>query len=138
MNFLYFWVAVALVFLIVEFATATFYGLALSLAAAIVGLYVFVSGEAAFTIVQGIIFAVASLVFAYALPKLLSSSDPDMPQGMDRYTGEVRTVKKSGGEYKISLDGVEYVVESDTEISAGDKVSVLGSHGTAMHVKKVN
>jgi membrane protein implicated in regulation of membrane protease activity len=95
MNFLYFWVATALVFLIVEFVTATFYGLALSLAAAIVGIYVYASGETSFTIVQGIIFAVASLVFAYALPKLLSSSDPDMPQGMDRYTGEVRTVKKS-------------------------------------------
>jgi membrane protein implicated in regulation of membrane protease activity len=137
MNFLYFWVATALVFLIVEFVTATFYGLALSLAAAIVGIYVYASGETSFTIVQGIIFAVASLVFAYALPKLLSSSDPDMPQGMDRYTGEVRTVKKSWGEYKISLDGVEYVIECDSDVVAWDKVSVLGSHGTAMHVKKV-
>lgn len=95
MNFLYFWPAIALIFFIVELMASTFYGLALSLAAAIVGLYVYFSGETSFTIVQGIIFAVASAIFAYVLPKLLSSSDPDMPQGMDRYTGEVRSVKKS-------------------------------------------
>jgi membrane protein implicated in regulation of membrane protease activity len=118
MNFLYFWVATALVFLIVEFVTATFYGLALSLAAAIVATYVFLSGDTAFTIVQGIVFAVASLVFAYALPKLLNSSEPDMPQGMDRYIWEVRTVKKIWGEYKISLDGVEYVWSSVTQTSS--------------------
>lgn len=94
MNFLYFWIAAALIFLIVEFATATFYGLALSLAAGIVALYVFFSGETMFTIVQGIIFAIASLIFAYFLPKMLTASSPDVPQGFDRYLGEKRTVKK--------------------------------------------
>jgi membrane protein implicated in regulation of membrane protease activity len=88
-SILYFWIALALVFLIIEFATATFYGLALSLAAGIVALYVF------FSIVQGIIFAVASLILAYTLPRVLSSSSPDVPQGFDRYIGEKRTVKKS-------------------------------------------
>ena len=137
MDFLYFWIAIALVFLIIEFATATFYGLALSLAAGIVALYVFFSGEAAFTVVQGIIFAVASLIFAYVLPNLLSATNPDVPQGFDRYVGEKRTVKKIWWELKISLDGVEYIIDADEEISAGDKVEVIDHKGTGMKVKKV-
>lgn len=137
MNFLYFWISIALFFLIIEFATATFYGLALSLAAGIVALYVFFSGETTFTIVQGIIFAVASLVFAYVLPKLLSATNPDVPQGFDRYVGEKRTVKKVAWDLKISLDGVEYGVDADEDIVAGDKVEVIGHKGAGMKVKKV-
>jgi membrane protein implicated in regulation of membrane protease activity len=94
-SILYFWIATALLFLVVEFWTSTFYGLALSLAAGIVALYVFFSGEMELSIVQGIIFAVASLILAYTLPRVLSSSSPDVPQGFDRYIGEKRTVKKS-------------------------------------------
>lgn len=94
MTLIYIWVSLALMFLMVEFLTVTFYGLALSLAAGIVALYVFISHETEFSITQGIIFAVASLVFAYVLPKVLSASSPDVPQGFDRYLGEKRTVKK--------------------------------------------
>jgi membrane protein implicated in regulation of membrane protease activity len=89
------------------------------------------------SILQGIIFALMSLVFAYTLPKMLSSSTPDVPQGFDRYVGEKRSVKKTAGELKISLDGVEYIVESDDDIVAGDKVEVIGHKGTGMKVKKV-
>lgn len=137
MDLLYFWIAIALIFLVIEFVTATFYGLALSLAAGIVALYVFYSWDSEPTIFQGLIFALMSLIFAYALPKVLSSSAPDIPQGFDRYLGEKRTVKKISGELKISLDGVEYIIDSDEEITAGDKVEVIGHKGAGMKVKKV-
>lgn len=42
MNFVFTWVAIALVFLIIEFLSATFYGLALSIAAFLVAAYVYV------------------------------------------------------------------------------------------------
>lgn len=43
MSILLFWIGLGIVFLIVEVATATFYGLALSLASAIVALYVWIT-----------------------------------------------------------------------------------------------
>lgn len=136
MDILYFWIAGALVFLVIEMITVTFYGLALSLSAGIVALYIFYFWEREFTIFQGLIFAVMSLMFAYALPKILSTSTPDTPQGFDRYIGEKRTVKIISDEPKISLDGVEYMIESDEDISAGDKVEVIGHKGASMRVKK--
>jgi hypothetical protein len=33
-------------------------------------------------------------MLAYTLPKVLTSSSPDVPQGFDKYIGEKRTVKK--------------------------------------------
>lgn len=94
MTLIYIWIALALVFLMIEFVTVTFYGLALSLSAGIVALYVFFIGDTEFTIFQGLIFVVSSGFFAYFLPKFLSSQAPDVPQGADRYRGEKRTVKK--------------------------------------------
>lgn len=137
MNILYFWISVALIFLIIEFSTATFYGLALSLAAWVVALYVFSVWDMELSILQGIIFALMSLVFAYILPKVLASQSPEVPQGFDKYIGEKRSIKKITGELKISLDGIDYVVESDDDIGSGDKVEVIGHKGTGMKVKKV-
>lgn len=79
----------------------------------------------------------ASAVFAFILPRFLSSREPDIPQGTDRYLGEKRVVKKSGGDLRISLDGVEYLIESEEEISSGDKVEIVGHKGVSMKVKKV-
>ncbi len=137
MNILYFWISIVLIFLIIEFSTATFYGLALSLAAGVVALYVFFMQDMELSILQGIIFACMSLVFAYTLPKILSSGSPEAPQGFDKYIGEKRTTKKSAWDLKISLDGVEYIVESDDDIEAGDKVEVIGHKWAGMKVKKV-
>jgi membrane protein implicated in regulation of membrane protease activity len=88
------------------------------------------------TIVQWTIFALASLVFSLVLPNYLKSSLPDVPQGVDRYLGTKRSVKKVGWDLKISLDGVDYLVESDDEISSWDKVEVTWHAGASMKVKK--
>ena len=137
MTILYIWLAVAIAFLIIEILTATFYGLAIALAASIVALYVYIVWDTEFSIIQAIILVIGSAVFAYVLPKFLSSSTPDVPQGFDRYIGEKRTVKKHAWDLKISLDGVDYTVESDDDIAAGDKVEVTGHKGSWMKVKKV-
>jgi hypothetical protein len=47
---------------------------------------------------------------------VLVSSAPDKPQGSDQYIGAKRSVKKVGDGLKISLDGVDYLIESDDEI----------------------
>lgn len=137
MTILYFWIASAIIFLIIEMMTATFYGLSLALSSAIVAIYVYFSNDSSITIIQGGIFAFLSLIFALLLPKLLRSSLPDTPQGADQYIGQKRSVKKSGDEYKISLDGVEYLVESEDVLTSGDRVEIMGHHGVSMKVKKV-
>lgn len=137
MTILYFWIAAAIVFLIIEMMTATFYGLSLALASAIVAWVVYMLSDTSFTILQAGVFALASAVFAFILPRFLSSREPDIPQGSDRYIGEKRVVKKSNTDLKISLDGVDYLIESDETLSVGDKVEVIGHKGVSMRVKKV-
>ncbi len=89
-------------------------------------MYVFFSHDVQFQIAHAVIFTLGSVLFAYFLPKMLQSDAPSMPQGSDRYIGEKRSVKKSGGDYKISLDGVEYLIESDEDITPGDTVEIIG------------
>ena len=136
MELLYTWLALAALFLIVEFATATFYGLSLSFAASVTTLYVLISHETSFTLIQWMVFLVASAIFAFVLPKMLISKVPDVPQGADKYIGEKRIAKKVGWDLKISLDGVDYLVESANEIEAWDKVEICGHKGITMQVKK--
>jgi membrane protein implicated in regulation of membrane protease activity len=125
MNALYFWISVVLICMIIELSTSTFYGLALAIAAAIVASYVYIVGDTGLSITQSAIFAIASLASAYILPWLLASRAAEVPQGFDRYLGEKRSVKKTASELKISLDGVEYGIESDDDIAAGDKVEII-------------
>ena len=136
MSPLYFWIATAIIFLIIEMLTSTFYGLAISLAAAIVAGVAYMTHDTSLTLLQGWVFALASIIFSVTLPRLLSSGGANMPQWADRYIGQVRSVRKVGWEWKISLDGVDYPIDSDDEIIAWDKVEVLSHHGVSMKVKK--
>ena len=137
MELLYTWLGLAALFLVVELATATFYGLSLSFAAWVTALYVLIAHESSFSLAQGLVFVLASAIFAYILPKMLVSQAPDVPQGTDKYVGEKRTVKKVWGDLKISLDGVDYLFLSEDEIVAGDKVEIIWHKGVSMKVKKV-
>lgn len=132
------WIAIAIFFLIIEMVTSTFYGLSLALSAAIVAMVTYILQEPTITILQGGVFAIASLIFALVIPKLLISHEPITPQGADKYIGQVRSARKVGGEYKISLDGVDYLIESETDITVGDKVEIIGHKGASMKVRRAN
>lgn len=56
---------------------------------------------------------------------------------MDKYLGMKRSVKKVGTDMKISLDGVDYLVESDVDLGAGDKIEIIGHAGASVKVKKI-
>lgn len=105
------------------------------MAAFVLAVYVWLSGTTSLDILQGTIFAFVSFISAYFLPKLLISSAPDTPQGIDRYIGEKRKAKKVGDDLKIVLDGVDYLVLGDN-IEAGDMVEVVSAKGGSLHVKK--
>lgn len=58
---------------------------------------------------------------------------------MEGYIGEVKSVKKVGGDMKVSLDGVDYLIESkDVNIVEGDLVRIIGSQGVSMKVEKTD
>ena len=52
MSILYFWIAAAIIFLIIEMLTTTFYGLSLAIASAIVAGVVYGLQDTTFTILQ--------------------------------------------------------------------------------------
>ena len=84
-SLLLFWIGTGIIFLIVEMITAAFYGLSIAIAAFILAIYVWFTGEIALTVFQGAVFAITSFLTAYTLPKFLISELPDVPQGIDRY-----------------------------------------------------
>ncbi len=136
-SILLFWIGLAIGFIILELLTATFYWLSIALASGIVAFYIYFSGDTVFQILHAVIFVFSSAVFAFLLPKYLVSHTPDTPQGMDQYIGLTRSVKKIGTDLKISLDGVDYLIESDDEVNIGDKVRIIGHHGVSMKVEKL-
>lgn len=138
MELLYFWIGAFVFFLILELVTATFYGLALSLASALTWLYVWYTGVGEIDIIQAVIFACTAFIASYFLPRFLTpSTDHETPQWVDIYIGQKRKVKKVGESFKISLDGVDYLVEWD-DIGAGDQVEVLKKKGAGFVVTKVS
>jgi membrane protein implicated in regulation of membrane protease activity len=137
MELLYFWMILTIIFILIEMFTATFYGLSLALSSLIVAFYVYFTWSSDHEILHALIFVVSSAFFAYFLPRILQSRTPDMPQGTDRYIGEKRSVKKVAWDLKISLDGVEYLIDPSEEIAPGDKVEVIGHKWVSMKVKKV-
>jgi membrane protein implicated in regulation of membrane protease activity len=60
--------------------TVTFYGLAISLAAFVTGLYVWYTGATEVNILQGIIFALISFCASYFLPKMLTPKGEEKAQ----------------------------------------------------------
>jgi membrane protein implicated in regulation of membrane protease activity len=139
MDLLYFWGGCALVFLIVEMLTATFYGLSLSIASGIVALYVWYMGDTDLDIIQWILFASITFLASFTLPRLLipGDSSPVVSQGLDAYIWLKRKVKLQGESFKITLDGVDYPIENEDNLQVWDQVEIISAHSIAFFVKKV-
>lgn len=130
------WIGLSIFFLIVEMFTATFYGLSLALASALVAVTTYLFPNVSHLGLAAI-FLVGSAFFSLLLPKLLQPKGEDLPQGIDRYVGEKRSIKKVAGDWKITLDGVEYLVTSEEELSSGDRVEVMAHRGAGFLVKRI-
>ncbi len=128
-SFLLLWIGVIVFFLIIEIATTAFYGLALAFSSFWVALYVWISGETSPSFIQGVIFVILSLVGAYWFPKLFSQSTPESPQWLDVYLGKTRKIKKVWEDLKVSLDGVDYLIEVEGGTS-GSRVKIMSRNGS--------
>jgi membrane protein implicated in regulation of membrane protease activity len=129
-----FWIAVGIAFLIIEMITVTFYGLSIALAAFVTGLFVWYTGLDVVTISQAALFALVSFFASYYLPRIMTPTTEEHPQGLDAYIGETRSVRKVGEDYKVSLDGVLYIVDIEG-LKSGDKVKLTSRHGSVFHGK---
>lgn len=137
MDLLYFWIGAVIIFLIIEMLTATFYGLSLAIASAVVALYVYFVHETSIDVIQWIMFAGVTFLTSFTLPRILIPGDGKVsPQGMDIYIGEKRKVKKAGDTFKIALDWVDYIAFGE-DITLWDQVEVVGVKGAGFTVKKV-
>lgn len=129
-----FWIGIGIGFLIIEMITVTFYGLAISLAGFITALYVWYSGFTGLTISQGVIFALITLLTSYYLPKILISNIVEQAQWLDTYLGETRKVKKVWEDYKVVLDGIDYIIEIDG-VKSGDRAQLMSRKGSIFRGK---
>lgn len=128
-SLLLLWIAVIIFFLIIEIVTTAFYGLALAFSSFWVALYVWIMNEISPSFMQGFIFVILSLVGAYGFPKIFSQNTKESPQWLDVYIGKIRKLKKVWEDLKISLDGVDYLVEVDGWDS-GDRVKLISRNGS--------
>ncbi|EKD30460.1 MAG: hypothetical protein ACD_78C00050G0001, partial [uncultured bacterium (gcode 4)] len=71
-HLFYIYLASGVFFLLIEMLTATFYGLSVSVACFVLALYVYLTGDANMTVIQGLILVIISALFAYFLPKWLT------------------------------------------------------------------
>ena len=96
-QLLIFWLSTGVFFFIIEMFTATLYGLSISIAAFIVALYVWFTGEVNLSVIQAIIFAVVSAVLSYFLPKWIQvgtqAARSDNP--IDTEIGKLFSLKQS-------------------------------------------
>lgn len=128
-SLLIFWIAVGIGFLIVEMITVTFYGLAISLAGFVVAGFVWYMGSTEIAIIQGVIFAIVSFFASFFLPRILTSQVEEKAQWLDSYLGETRKVKKVWEDFKVVLDGIDYIVDIDG-VNVWDRVKLTSRKGS--------
>ncbi|MDD2745915.1 MAG: hypothetical protein PHU93_05230 [Candidatus Gracilibacteria bacterium] len=138
-DLLIFWIATGILFLIIEMFTVTLYGISISIAAFTVGLYVWFTKDTSINVPQTIIFAVVSGGLSYFLPGAFqkdSVARSDNP--IEIQIGKIFVLHESKGEYRINIEGVNYLVHDSCvtkDFADGKKVVLDGHTGSQVLVK---
>lgn len=140
-NLFYLWLASGVFFLLIEILTVTFYGLSISIASFVLAAYVYFTGDADVTIAQGFILAIVSGVFAYFFPKWFNVPKNKMlKSGLDAHLGHTFHLERVGNDWKVKIDGVDYLVDDDCvadEFAPKQKVRLDGHKGGVLDVTVV-
>ncbi len=129
-NLFYIYIAAGVLFLLIEMMTATLYWLSVSIACFVLALYVYVTGDTTMTVIQWLFLAGISASFSVALPKWLKPNTENLKSGLDAHIGKTFHLERIGSDWKVKIDGVDYLIEDDSEtpeFEAGKKVR-LESH----------
>ncbi len=116
----YLWIAAGITFLLVEMLTSTLYGLSLSIAGFILAFYVSVMGIKDADMIQWIAFAAISACFCLVFPRLFNSYKKESvyKTGLDAAIDSVVVLGKVGDDFKVKIDGVDYLVAEDSVTEA--------------------
>lgn len=139
-NLFYIYLASGVFFLLIEMLTATFYGLAVSVASFILAMYVFVTGDITVTVIQWVIFVIFSGFFAYTLPKWLQPNTEALKSGLDAHVGKAFRLERVGNDWKVKIDGVDYLIDDDSEtpeFEVGKKVRLESHRAGVLKVELV-
>lgn len=133
-NLFYIYLASGVFFLLIEMLTATFYGLSVSVACFVLAVYIYLTGDANMTVIQGLILVMISGVSAYFLPKWLTPHSKPLKSGLDAHIGQSFRLERVGSDWKVKIDGVDYLIDDDSEtpdFEVGKKVT-LESHNSGI------
>lgn len=128
MELYYIWFWVWIIFLIVEILTFTFYWLSLALASFIVASIVYLNWDNTFTIFQSIVFVIVSIAFALLFTKFLRPKKIVQLVWLDNYIGTYHKLEKIWNDWKLKIDGVDYLVDDDSineNFSVWKKIKIL-------------
>ena len=105
-NMLALWLALGVFLLMIEMFTGTLYGLSLSIAAFVLAMYVYYTGETSLTLTQAIIFCSISSILCYFFPKWFKPTGSTEFNGsvLDRAVGSMLPLKESKGVYRVSIE----------------------------------
>jgi membrane protein implicated in regulation of membrane protease activity len=139
-DILILWISAGIFLGIIEMFTGTFYFLALSLAALVVGAYAWFTGDASITYTQAGIFLVVASILAAIFPKFFT---PNAQQdynnnALDRFVDQTFTLRSTPDAYKIAIEGVDYLVDENSITPAmkkGTKVIMTGHNASTVVVK---
>jgi membrane protein implicated in regulation of membrane protease activity len=126
----YGWLAIGVLAFIVEMFSGTLYGLSFAFSGFILAGYVAVTGDTEITLVQAAIFAITGIVFCFLFPRWFNRSETEFKHGLDAAVGKSYPLKKVGDDWKVTIDGVDYLVtdESVTDAFAAKKKVRVDSH----------
>lgn len=139
-NLFYIYLASGVFFFLIEILTATFYGLSLSIACFILAVYVYITGDTVMTVTHGILLVIISTAFAYFLPKWFMANTVTAKLGLDVHIGKTFRLERVGSDWKVKIDGVDYLVDIDSEtpdFEVGKKVQIDGHNGGVLKVSVV-
>lgn len=140
MNPLYIWLAIGIFFIIIEMMTVTLYGLSMAIWAFIATLYVYFSHANEINLVQIVIFAIISTVCIFIFPKFFHLSKWSAKIWIEMYVGKIFTLKKVWTDWKVAIDGVDYLISDDSvtdSFEVGKKVKVDSCDWISLNVSLI-
>lgn len=70
------------------------------------------------------------------VPRFFKNTWTTLRTGLEAYIGKTAMIHIVNGVAKVSLDGVDHRIDSDSELVEWDKVTITGRDGTILQVKK--
>ncbi len=89
------------------------------------------------TVIQGVLLAIISIIFAYLLPNWLKPHSEVLKSGLDNHVGQSFRLERIGSDWKIKVDGVDYLIDDSSEtpdFAVGKKVRLDANHAGVLQV----